>query len=114
MTISSSDRHGVECRLLLWRVRAVLRHLRDRLADKGEAVLLVHVPMEHVELVPAHGGGDPLEGADGEVVAAGIDQEAAVAECGTIPDPGSIHNLKNIILTNLAISVALAISHFWP
>ena len=46
----------------------------------GEGLVVDEVPVEDVQLDPRHGVDDALDGADGEVVASGIDHQRAVLE----------------------------------
>ncbi len=55
-----------------------------RPADEGEAVLLIHVPMEDVHLVQRHPLDHTSQRGQGEVVAAAVQQEAAVLEVRSV------------------------------
>jgi hypothetical protein len=61
------------CCLYLGELRQPTRHQR-------EAVRVREVPVEHVQLVKGHGRDDGLEGGDVDVVASGVDEQAAMGE----------------------------------
>jgi hypothetical protein len=73
---------------LLFGIGPVFRELRYALADKGKALLLVHVPVQHVKLVVGEAVNDAFEGGDGEVVAAGVEEEAAIVVLWRVLDGG--------------------------
>ena len=65
---------------VIFGVGPILGELGHALADEGEALLLVHVPVQHVHLVVGEPVQDPLDRVHREVVSPGI-QKQPPGEC---------------------------------